>query len=417
MTDTAIREPEVVADGASRPAPRWKTALTGDFAKVFLLVFAWQVFMTVLGRVLEPLLPIFEGTPPSSRSVDTLLSHTHRWDAENFTGIAEGTAYQNVPTSQAFYPVFPLFVWLVKMVFLGKIGTLVAGIIVNTVATWLGAVALLKIARTFLTGERAPWLVVMAMLTWPSAYFLHAFYSEAVFIALGLWAYLFALRRQWVFMGLCLMPLTGVRITSVLFVGLCFLEFWRSKDWKLRGLLSWHLLWFPASAVGFLGFALYLKVLVGDPLGMTSAYEKAPAWSYHQFTPNIPGTLWNELLMSINTLTKPADLNTWNLTNHVVPLAGIVLLIAGSAYLLAQRRGDLVPVGLFGVASLIMLTLNGNLVSVHRYLLPCFGIYLALVLLGQRVAALKPAVYVVMYTGLVTQTLMYMMFVSGNWSG
>ena len=35
----------------------------------------------------------------------------------------------------------------------------------------------------------------------PAAFFLHSFYSEAVFCALGFWAYLFALRRQWLWMG------------------------------------------------------------------------------------------------------------------------------------------------------------------------------------------------------------------------
>ncbi|GAB2853024.1 hypothetical protein [Lentzea nigeriaca] len=417
MTDTAIREPEVVADEAPRPAPRWKTALTGDFAKVLLLVVAWQVFMTVLGRLIEPLMPVFEGTPPSSRTVDTLLSHTHRWDAENFTGIVEGTAYQNIPTSQAFYPVFPLFVWLVKMAFFGKIGTLVAGFIVNTVALWLGAVALLKIARNFLAGERGPWIAVMVMLTLPSAYFLHAFYSESVFIALGFWAYLFALRRQWVFMGLCLMPLTGVRITAVLFVGLCFLEFWRSKDWKFRGLLSWHLLWFPLSAVGFIGFAIYLKILVNDPLGMTKAYSKAPAWAYHKFSPNIFATLYEQTKVVFKIFTGRFELAGWSVANYVVPWFGLMLLIACSLYLLALRRGDLVPVGLYGLASVVMLTLNQNLVSVHRYLLPCFGIYLALVLLGQRVPALKSVVYGVMYVGLTVQTLFYLQFVAGLWTG
>jgi hypothetical protein len=87
-------------------------------------------------------------------------------------------------------------------------------------------------------------------LTAPTAFFLHSFYSEAVFCALGFWTYLFALRRQLAWMGLRLIPMTASRVAAVLFVGLCFLEFPRSKEWQLPAALSWLVLWFPAAFAG-----------------------------------------------------------------------------------------------------------------------------------------------------------------------
>src|SRR5262249_5360848 len=145
---------------------------------------------------------------------------------------------------------FPMATWLVYKVTFGQLGILGAGLVVNGLASWLAATALLKISRNFVSTRAAQWLTVGLFLTAPAAYFLHVMYSEALFCALGFWAYLFALRRQWTFMGLCLIPLTASRITAALFVVLCLVEFARAKEWRPRAILSWQLLWFPAAFAG-----------------------------------------------------------------------------------------------------------------------------------------------------------------------
>jgi hypothetical protein len=47
-------------------------------------------------------------------------------------------------------------VWIVRTIAFGQIGLLVAGLIVNTIATWLAVVALLKISRYFFASKQAP---------------------------------------------------------------------------------------------------------------------------------------------------------------------------------------------------------------------------------------------------------------------
>jgi Gpi18-like mannosyltransferase len=236
-----------VAATTGKAAPRWRKMLSGDFAKALALVVAWQIVLTTVAVIFGPTLAHYEGIPKDGvGSTFSLLSHTYRWDASSYGEILDG-AYNTRITAGAFYPLFPICVWIAQTITFGQIGLLVAGLIVNTIATWLAVVALLKISRYFFAAKQAPWLVVAAFLTAPTAFFLHAFYSEAVFCALGFWAYLFALRRQWAWNGLCLIPITASRVTAALFVGLCFVEFWRSKEWRLRGVLSWPVLWFPAA--------------------------------------------------------------------------------------------------------------------------------------------------------------------------
>lgn len=415
MTDVMTRTEQASPESAREHKTRWHHT---DWARAFALVLAWHAVLTAVAVLFQGSLPVGEGYPVKVLGPDaTLLSHTYRWDAENFHQITNGGyANEATPWVPAFYPFFPFLVWLVETISFGLLGFLAAGMVVNVLATCLAAVALLRIARHFVTGERAPWLVVAAFLTAPTAFFAHAFYSEAVFCALGFWAYLFALRRQWVFMGLTLIPLTATRITAVLFVGLCFLEFYRAKEWKLRGLLSWHLLWFPAAGLGVAAYALVLKIVKGDPLAMFSAYDTVSTWGYHVANPNIPATLWGELKVSLHALAGGRPSN-WDLISHILPLFGLAVLVALSVYLFAALKKDGIPLAAFGLASFVMFTLNSNVVSVHRYLLPCVVIYVAMVVAAQRKPALKPALYGWMYASSLVQTGVFLLFVAGIWAG
>ncbi|WP_370968194.1 mannosyltransferase family protein [Amycolatopsis sp. cg9] len=421
MTSTAV-PPQTTGEVAPERSEaarhdRWAW-VNGDFARVFAIVLAWNVVLIAVAWLFGSSGPTSEGLPKTGiGSTLSLLSHTYRWDAGDYGEIARHAYTGDYVPTRAFYPVFPILVWLVQTVSFGTLGLLVAGFVVNLAATWLAAVALLKIARHFFDGERAPWLVVAAFLTAPAAFFLHSFYSEAVFCALGFWAYLFALRRQWLWMGLTLIPLTASRVTAVLFVGLCFLEFWRSEGWKPRGLLSWHLLWFPAAFLGLGGVMLYMKLQTGDALASFHALDGAKSWAYHKFAPNFLATLWDEAKITGHALLGDTPMSEWTLMSHVLPMIGLGLLFASSVYVLVALRSKGVPLALFGFASIALLTVNSNVVSVHRYLLPCLVMYVALVLFGERRPRLRGAVHVVLYANALICAAIYLRFITGFWAG
>ncbi|MFD5096671.1 mannosyltransferase family protein [Amycolatopsis thailandensis] len=394
---------------------RW---LTGDFGKVLLVVLAWNIALTAVAWLFGPSTPASEGIPKTGiGSTLSLLSHTYRWDAGNYGEIAEHAYTGSYVPLRAFYPVFPIFAWLVKTLSFGTLGLLAAGFLVNLIATWLAGVALLKISRFFLGTPRSHWLVVGAFLTAPAAFFLHSFYSEAVFCALGFWAYLFALKRQWLWMGLCLIPLTASRITAAVFVGLCFLEFWRSAGWKPRGLLSWRVLWFPFAYVGLGVHMLYMKLETGSATASFTALKGVSTWAYHQFNPNIAGTTLTELKITVSALIGNRPLDAWTLMSHVLPTIGLVLLLVASVYFFVALKADGLPLALFGIASFVMLTINNNVVSVHRYLLPCLVMYLALVLLAERRPNLRGVAYATMYLNSLICGAIFLRFVAGHWAG
>ncbi len=406
MTDT-IDRPEVEAGS------RWQRVAASEWTRTFAMVVAFHFVLTAVAVLFQRSYPTEIGYPKDIIGPDpTWLSHTFRWDSAHYYGILDGS-YEN-PEEPAFYPLFPVVVWLVRALSFNSLPLITAGFLVNFVASWFAATALLRIARTFLSSTWGPWLAVTAFLTAPTAYFLHGFYSESLFCALGFWAYLFALRRQWHLMGAWLIPLTAIRITSVLFVGLCFLEFFRAQEWQWRKLLSWNVLWFPAAFIGLEAYALYLKLAYGDALAMFHAYDLHQSWPYHVFSLNFPGTIWHAVTTAVEGVFAKKPPDNWTLVSDIIPVLALVALGLAAGYVLRVCRGAGIPLAVFGFVSIVMFTLNSNVVSVHRYVLPCLVVYIAMARLAERA---KPFVYGLILTHTVLMAFLYSLFVAGKWSG
>ena len=299
----------------------------------------------------------------------------------------------------------------------GLLGVLAAGLVVNTLALWAALRSLLAVTTAFVEDRRRAWLAVVVLLAAPTAYYLHVFYSEGVFLALGFTAYRCALARRWLPMGLCLIPLTASRVTAVLVVGLCFLEFWRAQGWRPLGLLRPAVLWFPAALLGFAAYAAYLRAATGDAFGMFTAYAVEPSWGYTHFEPDIPLTLARAVRISVRAAAGTEPFTNVVLVDQVLPLAGLAVLLATSTYLLVALRGRGVPLAVYGYATFVMITLNGNLVAVHRYLLPALGVYVALAVLAGRGPRGRLLVAAHVWVGLLLQAVLFAMFVATMWAG
>ncbi|AHH99603.1 mannosyltransferase family protein [Kutzneria albida] len=391
--------------------------LRGDFGRVLVHVLCWQLAMTLLGVLMERMLGVGgKYTGDVAPAGANLLTHTYRWDSGWFRDIVLHW-YQFRAQEPVFYPVFPLAVLLVNWLSLGTAGLLVSGLVVNTVSSWLAVTALVKIVRYHVDGPHERRLALLAFLAAPAAFFLHMFYSEAVFVAFAFWAYLFALRRQWRAMALCMIPMMATRVTAVLFLGLCFLEFWRAGQWRPRALLSWNLLWFPVGLAGLGLYALFLHAVTGDALGMFTAYHKGPDWAYHVFNLNFPGTILDQVRQLWRELTGVDQVYVRTFTDRLLPLPYLAVTAASSVYLLVVRRSAAVPLAAFGFASIVMFTLNSNLISVYRYLLPCITIYIALAELVGRRPSWRYPVYGLLVCGGAFQVALVATFVCYRWAG
>lgn len=126
-------------------------------------------------------------------AVDEPLSRAMTaWDAGWFLHIAEH-GYGDEPGAPAFYPLYPLLLGLGGDVLGGH--PVLAGFLLSFPLT-LFAFALLHALAGLHVGEEEAGRAVLYLALFPTAFYLHALYSEALFLAFALGAFLAAERRR-----------------------------------------------------------------------------------------------------------------------------------------------------------------------------------------------------------------------------
>ena len=337
-----------------------------DFGTALIITILWKILMLVIGYLID-------------RSVNgavSIIHHTAGWDSGWYMTVINDHYLTNA-ASAAFYPLFPLLVGIVHYLSLNTIDILTAGQIINTISAWFLISALIILGRELLDDKKKFWLVAL-VLSMPAAFFLHIFYSEALFMALGLWAYIFALRRNWLATGILLTILTASRLPAILLVGLCGLEFMRAYNWNIKRILNKNLYYFLLAPLGFIAYGTYLLIVRGDFIAMFSAYHATNDWTYQIFDINFLKTITKASYQIFRALLGLRNFDNDVIFNHLLPLASIAFLAAGSVYLIFKQKGKYIPLGIYGLISIIMFTLNSNVVSAHRYILPCLTVYVAL---------------------------------------
>ncbi|GAB3011598.1 hypothetical protein MBOU_50620 [Mycobacterium bourgelatii] len=404
-TAPATQAPATEAETA--PVGRNRRVLSSlsraDMRLALVIAIAWQVALTVIAEFLMP-------------GHTSFLGHMQLWDSKAYLDVLHHQ-YEHDPLSPAFYPLFPLVVGAIWAATFHLVPVLLIGLVVNTVCLWLAIAALFVIATHFVPDEHRR-LSAAFFLAAPAAFFMHLFYSEPLFVALGFWAYVFALRRRWLCVGLTLALLTATRLPAMLFVGLCGLEYLRSYEWKLRKAFNPKLGFFLLAPVGFFAYALFLRLVRGDWFAMFHAYHTTNSWAFHSFQPNFIRTISHAVLETVRAFLGDRPIDDNLVVNFAIPLMCIGLLLAGSLYLIIRYRSKGIPLGIFGIVAIVYFKMISSVVAVHRYTLPCLTIYIALAAIYANHPRLRAAV---LGTGLVMVLvqgyLVWLCFGSGDFAG
>ncbi len=394
--------------------------MQSEWGILLVVAILWQTTLTVFGAFSEAsTIGIFRNENLQSLPV-TALSHTAHWDAGWYQSIIKEW-YQFNAASPVFYPLFPLLVGVVHTISFETIGVLASGLIVNTLAIWLSLVALMQISTHFVS-NRYRWIAPLLFLTSPAAVFLHFFYGEAVFCAVGFWAFNFALKRRWLAMGLTLGILTAARLPSLLFIGLCALEYARAFGWSVHTLFNKKLLFFLLAPLGFILYGAYLLLIRGDFFAMLNGYKASNDWPYQVFNPNVVETWIDAARKLKGVFTTSVPFDEGFAVNYLLPLMGIGLLLATSLILITkfsskEYKGIGIPLGIFGIVCAIFFSLNSNLISVDRYLLPCISLYICAALLTSKHQGMIYIVGTLAYVGVLLQGYLLIFFVNNYFAG
>jgi Gpi18-like mannosyltransferase len=258
-------------------APGWN-ALPGLPATV-LKACAALVASSVLGALAIGLHGI-TGSGATTRDFPPFINMWIRWDAGWYQGIAEhGYFFSSTVQSSAAY--FPLYPSAIHALVRAGANPFIAGIVL-TIAFGLAAFCLFWLWARELTDPATATLATQLFLLWPFAFFLYgAVYSDALFIALALGAFLFLERGK-------LLPavLFGALATATRPVGPALVLGLLVRQFELRRRAGAKVTLKDFApllcAAGMASYMFFLYVKFGDPLAFMKAqgaWRQEPGWS------------------------------------------------------------------------------------------------------------------------------------------
>jgi hypothetical protein len=388
-----------------------KASSTGGVWTFVLIVFALSRLLFLgVGFLAAAYLPWAEPAgdplePPGS------LNYWAHWDGAWYSEIAAGGYGGRAPTSTAFFPLYPM---LMRFgITLGG-GPALWGVLISLSATPIALFFLYRIAEK-LYGSRAARAATLALAFFPTAFFLNAVYTEALFLALSAGAVWAAhVRRNLLLAGVLGALAAATRNLGVILLLPLFSEWLRyRREFGLHGLAGLALV--PA---GLLGYAGFLWGRFGDPL--VSARQQDEYWGRE--LENLFTTLadaWRAArdgakylldpeTLFLSTSASPA-LEASNTLNFAFLILFLILLAIGFVVL---------PPGLslytFVVVLLPVLTPAPSfpLMSLPRFLLGAFPIFLVL---GYLLSRSKPVFVLWLLFSLSTGVALTALFTTWRW--
>jgi hypothetical protein len=225
------------------------------------------------------------------------LSYWAHWDGAWYSEIAtEGYS----PMSTTFFPIFPILL---------RLGTAVGGspalwgVLISLVATLFALYFLYGIAEK-LYGIKAARITVLTLAFFPTALFLNAVYTEALYLALTTGSFWAAyVRRDLLLAGLIGALAAATRNFGVLLVIPLGYEWMRNRqEFGWRGLVQVGIV-----PTGLLGYMAFLWIRFGDPLSFLNA--QGTFWARDLTSPATAlGMAWSSAVGGLPRFLDPASM-------------------------------------------------------------------------------------------------------------
>lgn len=223
----------------------------------------WWWVATRLVTLAAALLGSWALVVTSDSPLDTYVDLWNRWDTRWFESIAvEGyvgtyvSDFEDFRYNVAFFPAFP---FLMRTGVLVGVSPVLIGMLVSLIAGWAAAQALARLSHQ--VGGRS-WFAAFAWMVAPTAVFLTAAYTEALFAAFAFWAWVKARENAWLSAGVLAAAAAFVRPNGIFLVGGLVVLFALGRPQTIR---EWWRAWPLVLPVGvILGYFAYLRSVTGS---------------------------------------------------------------------------------------------------------------------------------------------------------
>jgi hypothetical protein len=254
---------------AARPAPAKEKSAVRSLGRR-----AWveSAGVTAATRAAFLLVPVAASwllqTETRGAPQQSFLSLWDNWDARHLVTIGE-QGYFSVASdahATAFFPLFPLLVGALLVVGLHPVA---AGLVVSALASFVAGAYLFRLAEEEV-GEGAGRRALVYLMVFPTAVFLVAPYSEAVFLAGAIAAFYYARRQRWHLVGVPAAVAMGARFAGVFVLVGLVVEFLRQRDLSAARVARAGLA-LTIGAVPLVAYSIYLAQTTGDPFHFVEA--------------------------------------------------------------------------------------------------------------------------------------------------
>lgn len=290
-----------------------------------------------------------------------ILSAWAQWDSIYYHDLS-----LNGYKSGAFFPLFP---WLMKATsfVVGNFSLLAATLVSNFFT--LGSCIILYLLSRLNNDENTAYRSVFYLLIFPASFFLVAHYTESVFLFFSLLSFYFFQKKKNVFAGIaggaaCWTRTTGIFIYPALALGSLIKSFKPLKlEWRWKEQLSLAII--PLSTASFL---LYNKIVFGKPFDFLQAQSGFGRY----IEPNVFKTVYSQCLVQF-TREKIMAEDAANAFNYLL----FFVLFVVFTYLIIKYSKS-ISYSVYALLTAAIPIFSGTLISMNRFLLVLFPIYLIL---------------------------------------
>jgi hypothetical protein len=347
-------EPEVVPPWWRHPVRAWE-----ESGRRWLPGVSYPVAVWVGWRIAHLLLSVYLGGP---QRMFTAVNAAFYYDGERYLQIAERgyvAAAQQMPNT-AFFPGVSWLAWPVWKVTGSEVWT---GHITATVTGVAAFIAVWGVTRAW-RDERLARMAVWLLALFPASLFLWAFYSEAIFIALGAGAVWADRRDRRVLAAVLLFALSTTRSVGVL-VALVLVLAHVIRERRLDGRSA---LYAGAGIAGIIPVLVMMRHYTGDYLAFISVQKD---WGRSLSAP------WITVANGVESLwPDPSTIMVPALVARNFDLWCLLIVSVGIAWL-AFARSERFPMEswMLGLALIALPLCSTSLASFNRFVMADWVIY------------------------------------------
>lgn len=295
-----------------------------------------------------------------------------------------------------FYPFFPLLMKLGKFLFHDPV---ISGLVIANLCFFFCLVSFYQLLRLDFP-RTTSFKAVLLFAVFPTAYFLHAAYSESLFILLVLASFYWARSEKWAWAGIAGLLAAMTRTPGFCLIPALLVEYLHQKDFQFKRIRS-DIVWIFFIGVGTLLYLCLNQKVLGNAFAFLGYQDQV--WGREIAYSPLHGLFQG--IAVLQALELSTELN-------VLVILELCFTLFAYAALIEVRRMVRPSYFVYALCSLLLLCTSSIWLSMPRLILPIFPIFIWLGKISK-----KPSTFaLVVFVSASLYGFLFYRFINGLWA-